>query len=157
MLLNLVFACTVPNTVTEVLPETTYSCEEYPVLMDLDVIRIMEDFSYNEPVTFGEYSIGVASLAGGTDGGEWITDYQFDTVLSTVPELPFQVSICGPEDSIVAQDHMVSMTLSQNPSVSTIGDMITETVNKVTPPDSVTVEVTAMESCEDDNAGGFCL
>lgn len=157
MLFTLLFACTVPNAVTEVLPETTYSCEEYPVLMELEVVRIMDEYSYNDPVTFAEGSIGVASLVGGTDGGDWFTDYQLDTVFSTVPDLPFVVSICGPEDLIVARDHRVSMTLSQNASTSTVGDMITETITSVAPPDSVTVEVTGLESCGSDNAGGFCL
>ena len=157
MLPIILFACTVPNAVTEVLPETSYSCEDYPVLLNLEVIRIMDEFSYNDPVTFGEGSIGVASLVGGTDGGDWFTDYQMDTVFSPVPEFPFQVSICGPEEDLVARDHRISVTLSQDPNVSTVGDMITETVTSVTPPDSVTVEVTGLESCEDDNAGGFCL
>ena len=157
MLFTLLFACTVPNTVTEVLPETTYNCEDYPVLVELEVVRIMDEYSYNDTVTFSEDSIGVASLVGGTDGGDWFADYQLDTVFSPVPELPFVVSICGPEDSIAARDHRVSVTLSQNASTSTVGDMITETVTSVTPPDSVTVEVTGLESCSSENAGGFCL
>ena len=157
MLFNIVFACTTPNTVTEVLPETTYLCDAYPTLMEIEVVRLMDEYSYNEPVVFSEHSIGVATLVGGTDGGDWFTDYQFDTVFSPVPELPFQAIICGPEDSLVSRDHRVSITLSQSPTESTVGDMITETVNAVTPPASVTVEVTGLESCSAENAGGFCL
>ena len=112
MLTLLFISCTSINTVTET-SETTYSCKEHPVLMEIEVVRVMEDFSYNEPVTFGENSIGTASLLGGVEGGEWIAEYQFDTIFSPVPELPFLVSICGSSDAITAQDHLISIELNQ--------------------------------------------
>ena len=159
MLTLLLFACSVtPNKDITVLAETTYSCDEYDtVLVDATIVRVTSEFTYNEDVTFSDSSQGTISLMGGEEGGDWMEEYRLDTVFSPVPELPFRVSICGPEDILTAPDHLIDVELVQDPSQGTVGDLINESVTYVNPPANVNVEVSGLESCDAENSGGFCL
>ena len=159
MLLLILSACTAtPNKELTLLAQTTYSCDEYDsVLIDAQIVRVEGEYTYNEEVIFTESSRGTVSLLGGFEGGDWLQEYQIDTVFSPVPELPFRVSICGPEDALTATDHRIDVVLEQDPSQSTVGDLITEDANNVNPPDNIDVEVSGLESCDAENSGGFCL
>ena len=82
-----------------------------------------------------------------------------EEVLSPAPAPPFEFELGGslPDDSRDEQYHVI-VEIKQYASANTVGDLMSEFVNEVTPPASdVIVEVQGLESCDAPNAGGFCL
>jgi hypothetical protein len=135
------------------------SCACGDVSVHGHVVRTTTPTSYDGPVEFGPGSVARVALYSnpwlGGDGPSTLLDEQ---VFSPAPELPFDFGLGGSRHQESGSEHYyVTVDIQQHAGTYTIGDLVSETINEVKPPeDELVVEVQGLESCAAPNAGGFC-
>jgi hypothetical protein len=123
------------------------------------VVRTTTPTSYDDPVEFGPGSVARVALYSmpylGGDGPSTLLD---EELFSPAPKLPFEFGLGGLRHQESGSEHYyVTVEIQQHPGTSTIGDLVSETLNEVKPPDDkIVVEVQGLESCTASNAGGWC-
>lgn len=135
-------------------------CTDEDVILSVTVERKTGGgYTYDDPVDFGEASIATFKIYGGHQYGEFDTEYIIENVLSPVTDFPIFFCMTSPDTEVdPSLDHIISVELNQDPELSTVGDMINENHTSVNPPDdTVVVYVSGLESCESEDAGGFCI
>ena len=137
-------------------------CGAGEILAQGSIVRILGvRFTYDGPLNLGEYSAARVVIWGshGDVRGDASAEVIAEQIIAPIRSLPIAYCVTG-SLSRAATFRQVGIDgeVRQRADRHTVGDLIEESFHEVSIPSRQDpINVTGMESCQDPNAGGYCL